>query len=90
MRDLKTHKQKKVKTNRCKQEKQPRDWKKLFHRTLRICIASGSGFLLASGALLTAQMLLESGIFRHTENSCRASGKGERGRYPCRFRYQNR
>jgi cell division protein FtsQ len=63
MRDLKTHKQKKCKTNRRKQEAQPRDWKKLFHRMLRIGIASGSGFLLASGALLTAQMLLESGYF---------------------------
>jgi cell division protein FtsQ len=30
---------------------------------LRICIASGSGFLLASGALLTVQFLLESGYF---------------------------
>ncbi len=63
MRDLKSHKQKKCKTNRRKKEKQARDWKKLFHRTLRVCIASGSGFLLASGALLTAQMLLESGCF---------------------------
>ena len=63
MRDLKAHKQKKIKTNRRKQEKQPRDWKKLFHRLLRITIASGSGFLLASGALLTAQMLLDSGYF---------------------------
>ena len=63
MNDLKSHKQKKTKTNRRKKEKQPRDWKKLFHRTLRICIASGSGFLLASGALLTAPMLLESGYF---------------------------
>ncbi|MCK4508342.1 MAG: FtsQ-type POTRA domain-containing protein [Desulfuromonadales bacterium] len=63
MRDLKSNKQKKIKTNRRKQKKQPRDWKKLFHRLLRISIASGSGFLLASGALLTAQMLLESGYF---------------------------
>ena len=63
MRDLKSNKQKKIKTNRRKQEKQARDWKKLFHRLLRISIASGSGFLLASGALLTAQMLLESGYF---------------------------
>ncbi len=63
MRDLKTHKQKKIKNNRRKQEKQLRDWKKLFHRLLRITIASGSGFLLASGALLTAQMLLDSGYF---------------------------
>lgn len=63
MRDLKSNKQKKIKTNRRKQKKQARDWKKLFHRLLRIGIASGSGFLLASGALLTAQMLLESGYF---------------------------
>jgi cell division protein FtsQ len=63
MRDLKSQKQKKIKTNRRKQEKRPHDWKKLFHRLLRIGIASGSGFLLASGALLTAQMLLDSGYF---------------------------
>jgi len=63
MHDLKANKQKKIKTNRRKQKKQPRDWKKLFHRLLRIGIASGSGFLLVSGALLTAQMLLESGYF---------------------------
>ena len=63
MNDLKSHKQKKIKSNRRKQEKQPRDWKKLFHCALRICIASGSGFLLASGALLTVQFLLESGYF---------------------------
>ncbi len=63
MNDLKTNKQKKLKSNRRKQEKQARDWKQLFHRLLRIGIASGSGFLLASGALLTAQMLLESGYF---------------------------
>ena len=63
MRDLKADKQKKTKTNRRKQEKQPCDWKKIFHRLLRITIASGSGFLLASGALLTAQILLDSGYF---------------------------
>ena len=63
MRDLKSQKQKKIKTNRRKLEKQPRDWKKLFHRLLRIGIASGSGLLLASGALLTVQVLLESGYF---------------------------
>jgi len=63
MKDLKLNKRKKLKSNRRKQEKQPRDWKQLFHCLLRIGIASGSGFLLASGALLTAQMLLESGYF---------------------------
>jgi cell division protein FtsQ len=63
MRDLKSNKQKKIKTNRRKQEKQPRDWKMIFHRSLRISIASGTGFLLASGGLLMGQMLLESGYF---------------------------
>lgn len=63
MKDLKRNKQKKLKSNRRKQEKQPRDWKRLFQCMLRIGIASGSGFLLASGSLLTAQMLLESGYF---------------------------
>lgn len=64
MRDFKAQKQKKAKTNRRKQEKQPRDWKKLFHRLLRVSIALGSGCLLASGALLTFQVLLESGYFQ--------------------------
>ena len=77
MQDLKSNNQKKVKTNRRKQKKQPYDWKKLFHRVLRISIASGSGFLLASGALLTAQMLLESGYFGvqqiRVENQVRVS-----------------
>lgn len=77
MHDLKSNNQKKVKTNRRKQKKQPYDWKKLFHRVLRISIASGSGFLLASGALLTAQMLLESGYFGvqqiRVENQVRVS-----------------
>jgi cell division protein FtsQ len=63
MYDLKQQKTKKVKQNRRKQEKQPRDWKKLLHRLLRITIATGTGFLLVCGALLTAQMLLESGYF---------------------------
>ncbi|MGK2905626.1 MAG: cell division protein FtsQ/DivIB [Desulfuromonadales bacterium] len=63
MNDLKSDKQKKTKTNRRKQKKEPRDWKKLFHCLLRASIATGSGLLLASGALLTAEMLLESGYF---------------------------
>lgn len=63
MNDLKSNKQKKIKTNRRKQEKRSRDWKMIFHRLLSICIASGTGFLLASGGLLMGQMLLESGYF---------------------------
>lgn len=64
MRDLKSQKQKKLKSNRRKQQKQPRDWKKLLHRLLRIGIAAGSGCLLVSGALLTVQVLLDSGYFQ--------------------------
>ncbi len=63
MHDLKHQKNKKVKQNRRKQQKQTRDWRKLFHRVLRVTIASISAFLLASGALLTGQMLLDSGYF---------------------------
>lgn len=63
MNDLKVHKRKKTKTNRRKHKKQPRDWRRIFHRSLRVCVAFGSGFLLVSGGLLTAQMLLESGYF---------------------------
>lgn len=63
MRDLKQTKARKVKQNRRKQEKQPRDLKKLFQRSLRIGIATGTGFLLVCGAVLTGQMLLESGYF---------------------------
>lgn len=63
MHDLKRNKQKKVKQNRLKQAKQPRDWRKLFDRTLRITIGLGSGALIASGSILLAQGLLESGYF---------------------------
>ena len=63
MRDLKRSKQKKVKENRRKLEKQSRDWRKLFERTLRITIGLGSGALIASGSVLLAQGLLESGYF---------------------------
>lgn len=63
MYDLKQQKPKKLKHNRRKREKQPRDWKKLFQSVLRVTIATGTGTLLAGGALLTAQLLLESGYF---------------------------
>jgi len=63
MRDLKSNRAKRVKSNRLKQPPQPRDWKKLFHRVLRVTVAVGSGTLIVSGSLLTAQMLLDSGYF---------------------------
>ncbi len=63
MHDLKRNKQKRVKQNSLKRKKQPRDWRKLFDRTLRITIGLGSGVLIASGSILLAQGLLESGYF---------------------------
>jgi len=63
MRDLKHNKKKKVKQNRPKKAQQPRDWKKLLHRTLQIIVGLGSGALIVSGSVLTAQVLLESGYF---------------------------
>ena len=63
MLDLKANNQKKSKVNRRKLEKPPRDWKKTLQGVLRLGIASGSGFLLLAGSLLTAQPLLESGYF---------------------------
>ncbi|PLX75172.1 MAG: hypothetical protein C0614_11340 [Desulfuromonas sp.] len=63
MQDLKQTKAKQVKQNRRKKEKRPFHWRNLLLRSLRVVIATGSGFLLVCGALLTAQLLLESGYF---------------------------
>ena len=63
MHDLKINKNKKVKQNRPKKEQQPRDWKKLLHRTLQVIVGVVSGVLIVSGSLLTGQVLLESGYF---------------------------
>lgn len=63
MHDLKRHSQKKVKQNRRKQEKSARQWRKLLQTLLRLTIATGSGFLFVCGALLTGQMVFESGYF---------------------------
>jgi cell division protein FtsQ len=61
--NLKGHKPPKVKLNRRKQEKQPRDWRKLFHRLLRISMFAGSVTLAVAGALLGIQLLRESDYF---------------------------
>lgn len=63
MRDLKSQKPVKVKGNRRKQKKQKRDWKKFFHRTLRVTLCVGTVALVVSGGTLVAQMLLSSGYF---------------------------
>jgi cell division protein FtsQ len=61
--NLKGHKPPKVKLNRRKQEKQPRDWRKLFHRLLRVCLFAGSATLAVAGVLLGIQLLRESDYF---------------------------
>ena len=63
MRDLKNHKPKKVKENRRKQAQQPRDWRRLFHRALRLVLFTGGAALAVAGALLGLQLLRESDYF---------------------------
>jgi len=63
MLDLKSHKPKKVKLNKRKREKEPRDWRKLCLRVLRVSLFAGSATLVAAGALLGLQMLRESDYF---------------------------
>jgi cell division protein FtsQ len=75
MRDFKTDKQPRVKGNRLKREKQPRDWRKLLHRLLGISLLLGKlalAILLVGGALLAGRMVFHSGYFAidkvHVEN----------------------
>jgi cell division protein FtsQ len=63
MLDLKGRKPKKLKGNRRKQEKQPRDWRKLFHRLLRGTLFAGCVILAIAGASLGVQLLRESDYF---------------------------
>lgn len=61
--NLKGRKPLKVKLNKRREEKQPRDWRKLFHRLLRVTLFAGSATLVAAGAMLGLQMLRESDYF---------------------------
>lgn len=61
--NLKGHKPPKVKLNKRKPEQQPRDWRKLFHRLLRVSLFAGSATLTVAGILLGIQMLRESDYF---------------------------
>ncbi len=63
MHDLKSHRPKKVKVNRRRQEKQPRDWRKLFHHLLRGGLFAGSALLAVAGGMLGLQLLRESDYF---------------------------
>jgi len=63
MQDLKGQKKRRLKGNRRKDEKKKRDWKSIFHRTLRLVLFSCSAVLVLSGGVLVAQILFESGYF---------------------------
>jgi cell division protein FtsQ len=63
MQDLKGQKKRRLKGNRRKGEKRRRDWKAIFHRSLRVVLFSCSAVLVLSGGVLVAQVLFESGYF---------------------------
>ncbi len=63
MQDLKGQKKRRLKGNRRKGEKSQRDWKTIFHRSLRLLLFSCSAVLVVSGGVLAAQILFESGYF---------------------------
>ena len=63
MHDLKRQKKRRMKGNRRLGEKQQRDWKRIFHRTLRTLLVTCSAVLVISGGVLVAQILFDSGYF---------------------------
>lgn len=66
MRDLKSAKSAKVKGNRLKHERQPRDWRQLFHRTLSVGLFLGKlalVLLLLGAGALAARTFVHSGFF---------------------------
>ena len=65
MQDFKAPRAGKVKGNRrAKQKKAPRDWKKFFHRTLRLVLFVGSVALLVGGGALAVNLISTSGLDR--------------------------
>ncbi|HXV20598.1 MAG TPA: FtsQ-type POTRA domain-containing protein [Desulfuromonadales bacterium] len=66
MRDFKSQKPVKVKVNRRKRQKEPRDWRKFFQRALGIGVLIGKlslVVLLLGGAGLAARQVFHSGYF---------------------------
>ena len=64
MQDFKASRPNKVSGNRrIKPKKAPRDWKKFFHRALRVVLVSGSLALLVAGVGLAAHLISTSGFF---------------------------
>lgn len=76
MRDLKRQqkKQRKVRSNRKKQEKKPLNLRKLLHCALRIGVVSFSGALIVVGGVLVVQLMLASDLFR-IEQICVQGGR---------------
>lgn len=66
MYDLKAAKPVNAKGNRLRRKREPIDWKKLFHRGLRLGIVIFSLALIGGGALLGRQILFTSDYFRIT------------------------
>lgn len=63
MLDLKGQKRGRLKGNRLKKGKTPRDWKMIFHRGLRIVLVCGSVALGSFGTVIAARVLFESDYF---------------------------
>lgn len=64
MQDFKAPRASKVKGNRrTKPKKAPRDWKKFFHRALRLVLFVGSAALLVGGGGLAVNLISTSGFF---------------------------
>lgn len=64
MRDLKSQKPVRSKGNRRRPQKEARDWKRFFHRALRITVCAGSVALTVSGGILAGRLLFASDFFR--------------------------
>lgn len=64
MRDYKAGKPVKTKSNRRRREKQPRDWKGLFQKALRLSVLTFTTVLIVGGGFLAGQMLIGSDYFR--------------------------
>lgn len=79
MRDFKSLKKAKVKENRRRRDKQPRDWKKIFHRLLRVSVIISSLVLVVSGGFFGLRLLFSSDYFRldsiRVENAERVSNE---------------
>ncbi len=77
MRDYKSANPPKVKQNRRKREREPRDWRGFFQKTLRIGVAVFSTALVVAGGTIAARMLVASDYFRietvRVENCARVS-----------------